>query len=198
MFTATVWWWKVCLAVVCVETDFSQIWSHIHNKKASRAVSPSNSSLSPSHSVSLNNELCPKLATFYKLHNHDYTIKVLYSNTTTTQCSKTILICISLKSIAMADIIQGAGFNQVNTVIMMSNELYSLLIRASYFISWSAHAQFTFVTFIVCKWCWRCRYFLNQCMAATGQHSLGFLKLFLCGCLYVCVCVCVRPRGYYN
>ena len=29
MCTAIVRWWKVCLAVVCVEAGFSQIWSHI-------------------------------------------------------------------------------------------------------------------------------------------------------------------------
>ena len=34
------------------------------------------------------------------------------------------------------------------------NEPYSLLIRASYFISCSEHAQFTSVTFIICKWRW--------------------------------------------
>ena len=31
--------------------------------------------------------------------------------------------------------------------------------------------------------------FLNQ--TRTGQHMPGFLKLFLCRCLYVCVCICV-------
>ena len=39
------------------------------------------------------------------------------------------------------------------------NEPYSLLIRASYLISWSEHAQFTSVTFVVCKWHWGCRHF---------------------------------------
>ena len=29
MYTAIIWWWKVCLAVVCVEAGFSQIQSHI-------------------------------------------------------------------------------------------------------------------------------------------------------------------------
>ena len=32
--------------------------------------------------------------------------------------------------------------------------------------------------------------FLNQ----TGQHAPGFLKSLQCG--YMCVCVCVRPRGH--
>ena len=35
-----------------------------------------------------------------------------------------------------------------------TNKPYSLLIRTSYFISWSEHARFTSVTFIVCKWRW--------------------------------------------
>ena len=30
---------------------------------------------------------------------------------------------------------------------------------------------------------------------ATGQHTPGFLKLFLCGRLYVCVCV-LLSQGY--
>ena len=37
------------------------------------------------------------------------------------------------------------------------NEPYSLLIRASYFISFSVHARFTSVLLIDCKWRWWCR-----------------------------------------
>ena len=33
--------------------------------------------------------------------------------------------------------------------------------------------------------------FINQ--ARAGRRAPGFLKLFLCGRLYVCLCVCVRP-----
>ena len=36
---------------------------------------------------------------------------------------------------------------------------YSSLIRASYFILCSVHAQFSSVLPIDCKWCWGCRYF---------------------------------------
>ena len=33
---------------------------------------------------------------------------------------------------------------------------------------------------------------------ACGWHAPGFLKLFLCGCLYVCLYVCPPPRLYIN
>ena len=39
------------------------------------------------------------------------------------------------------------------------NGPYSLLIRASYFISCSVHARFASVLSIDCKWRWGCRYF---------------------------------------
>ena len=29
MYTAIIWWWKVCLAVMCVEGSFSQIGPHV-------------------------------------------------------------------------------------------------------------------------------------------------------------------------
>ena len=32
-------------------------------------------------------------------------------------------------------------------------------------------------------------------MPACGRRTPGFLKLFLCGRLYMCVFVCVRPQG---
>ena len=32
-------------------------------------------------------------------------------------------------------------------------------------------------------------------MPAYGWHAPGFLRLFLCGCLYVCVCVCAELAG---
>ena len=35
--------------------------------------------------------------------------------------------------------------------------------------------------------------FLKQVHAGCGRHVPGYLKLFLCGHLYVCVCVCVCP-----
>ena len=34
--------------------------------------------------------------------------------------------------------------------------------------------------------------FLNQARAGL-RRAPGFLKLFLCGCLYACVCLCVCP-----
>ena len=39
------------------------------------------------------------------------------------------------------------------------NGPYSLLVRASYFISCSVHLRFTSVLPIDCKWRWGCRYF---------------------------------------
>ena len=39
------------------------------------------------------------------------------------------------------------------------NGPYSLLVRASYFISCSVHARFASVLPIDCKWRWGCRYF---------------------------------------
>ena len=37
---------------------------------------------------------------------------------------------------------------------------------------------------------------INQACGNRGQRVPGFLKIFLSGCLYVCVFVCVRPQGY--
>ena len=45
---------------------------------------------------------------------------------------------------------------------MVGNGPYSLLVRASYFISCSVYARSTSVIFIVCKWRWGCRYFLTS------------------------------------
>ena len=42
---------------------------------------------------------------------------------------------------------------------LVSNGPYSLLVRASYFISCSVHARFSSITFIDCKWHWECRHF---------------------------------------
>ena len=39
-----------------------------------------------------------------------------------------------------------------------------------------------------------CYCFLNQARAGFGRRAPGFLKLFLCGRLYVCVFVCPPPR----
>ena len=38
MCTAIFWWWKVCLAVVCMKASFPQIWSHMHNVNLALAV----------------------------------------------------------------------------------------------------------------------------------------------------------------
>ena len=37
------------------------------------------------------------------------------------------------------------------------NGPYSLLVRASYFISFSVHARFASAIFTICKWRWWCR-----------------------------------------
>ena len=52
-----------------------------YNNKATTAVYPSNSSLSHWHRVTLNNNLCTKMASSWKLHNLDHVMKVLYSYT---------------------------------------------------------------------------------------------------------------------
>ena len=41
--------------------------------------------------------------------------------------------------------------------------------------------------------------FIKPGAPTTGRHTPGFLKLILCGssvCMFVCVCLCVRTRGY--
>ena len=38
MYTAIFWWWKVCLAVVCMKAGFPQIQSHMHNINLTLAV----------------------------------------------------------------------------------------------------------------------------------------------------------------
>ena len=47
-----------------------------------------------------------------------------------------------------------------DSVMVVINECQSLLIYASYCISWCVHAQFTSVAFAICKCHWQCRYFL--------------------------------------
>ena len=50
--------------------------------------------------------------------------------------------------------------------------------------------------------CYGLENFLTRRAPAANWRAPGFLKLILCGRLYVClrarvcVCVCVRPRGY--
>ena len=40
-----------------------------------------------------------------------------------------------------------------------------------------------------------CTKILNQARAGrTSRRAPGFLELFLCGCMRVCVCVCPRQR----
>ena len=41
---------------------------------------------------------------------------------------------------------------------------------------------------------WLDCYFKTRRAPAAGRHVPGFLKLFLCGRLYVCVFVCLSPR----
>ena len=40
------------------------------------------------------------------------------------------------------------------------------------------------------------RKFLNQVLTGLWLEHAWFLKLLLCGRLYVCLCMCVHPRGY--
>ena len=62
---------------------------------------------------------------------------------------------------------------QQNTSIY--NGPYSLLVRASYFISCSVYARSTSVIFIVCKWRWGCRYFLISRISMPCSEAIGLI-----------------------
>ena len=55
------------------------------------------------------------------------------------------------------------------------NGPYSLLVRASYFISCSVYARSTSVIFIVCKWRWGCRYFLTSRVSMPCSEAIGLI-----------------------
>ena len=55
------------------------------------------------------------------------------------------------------------------------NGPYSLLVRASYFISCSVYARSTSVIFIVCKWRWGCRYFLTSRISMPCSEAVGLI-----------------------
>ena len=52
---------------------------------------------------------------------------------------------------------------------LLYNGPYSLLVRASYFISFSVHARFASAIFTICKWRWWCRNILVGGFLATDQ-----------------------------
>ena len=74
---------------------------------------------------------------------------------------------------AIADTL--ALVRRLNDSLPLANGPYSLLVRASYFISCSVYARSTSVIFIVCKWRWGCRYFL------TSRISVLVLVLLITG-----------------
>ena len=55
------------------------------------------------------------------------------------------------------------------------NGPYSLLIRASDFISCSVYARSTSVIFIVCKWRWGCGYFLTSCISMPCSEVIRLI-----------------------
>ena len=55
------------------------------------------------------------------------------------------------------------------------NGPYSLLVRASYFISCSVYSRSTSVIFIVCKWRWGCRYFLTSRISVSCSEAIGLI-----------------------
>ena len=59
--------------------------------------------------------------------------------------------------------------------VAMVNGPYSLLVRASYFISCFVYARSTSVIFIVCKWRWGCRYFLTSRISMPCSEAIGLI-----------------------
>ena len=62
-----------------------------------------------------------------------------------------------------------------NLIWDLSNGPYSLLVRASYFISYSVYARSTSVIFIVCKWRWGCRYFLTSRISMPCSEAIHLI-----------------------
>ena len=60
-------------------------------------------------------------------------------------------------------------------IACVTNGPYSLLVRVSYFISYSVYARSTFVIFIVCKWRWGCRYFLTSCTSMPCSEAIRLI-----------------------
>ena len=56
--------------------------------------------------------------------------------------------------------------------------------------TYSQHPKVSDVSIVCSSATW----FLNQVHTATDRRTPGFLKLFLCGCAHVCVCVSPPPR----
>ena len=66
----------------------------------------------------------------------------------------------------------------VTTDVLYANRIngpYSLLVRASYFISYSVYTRSTSVIFIVCKWRWGCRYFLTSCISMPCSEAIRLI-----------------------
>ena len=64
---------------------------------------------------------------------------------------------------------------ELKRLISGCNVSYSLLVRASYFISCSVYAQSTSVIFIVCKWHWGCGYFLTCRISMPCSEAIGLI-----------------------
>ena len=58
---------------------------------------------------------------------------------------------------------------------VFDNGPYSLLVRASYFISYSVYDRSTSVIFIVCKCRWGCRYFLTSRISMPCSEAIGLI-----------------------
>ena len=55
---------------------------------------------------------------------------------------------------------------------VIPNGPYSLLVRASYFISYSVYTRSTSVIFIIYKWRWGCRYFLTSRISMPCSEAI--------------------------
>ena len=65
--------------------------------------------------------------------------------------------------------------NNYGKELLYTNGPYSLLVRASYFISYSVYARSTSVIFIVCKWRWGCRYFLTSRISMPCSEAIRLI-----------------------
>ena len=63
----------------------------------------------------------------------------------------------------------------VSSVRRRHNGPYSLLVRASYFISCSVYTRSTSVIFVVCKWRWGCRYFLTSRISMPCSEAIRLI-----------------------